>query len=62
MDPPGFALENFDAIGGWRERYRGEKGDSSERKFRGRRIWEYKLGPAVDATGELPDGRTILGH
>jgi hypothetical protein len=22
MDPPGFALENFDAIGGWRDRYR----------------------------------------
>ncbi len=45
MDPPGFALENFDAIGGWRERYRGEEGDSSDRRFRGRRVWEYKLGP-----------------
>jgi hypothetical protein len=22
MDPPGLALENFDAIGGWRDRYR----------------------------------------
>ena len=57
MDPPGFALENFDAIGGWRERYRGEKGDLSKKMFRGRRIWEYKLGPEVDASGELPDGR-----
>lgn len=57
MDPPGFALENFDAIGGWRERYRGEKGDSAKRNFRGRGIWEYKLGPAVDAAGQLPDGR-----
>jgi hypothetical protein len=57
MDPPGFALENFDAIGGWRERYRGEKGDSSQRQFRGRRVWEYKLGAAVDATGQMPDGR-----
>ena len=28
IDPPGFALENFDVIGGWRERYRAEKGDS----------------------------------
>ena len=26
IDPPGFALENFDVIGGWRERYRAEKG------------------------------------
>ncbi|MFT4637205.1 MAG: hypothetical protein ACI8T1_000514 [Verrucomicrobiales bacterium] len=57
MDPPGFALENFDAIGGWRERYRGEKGDSAKKMFRGRRIWEYKLGPEVDASGELTDGR-----
>jgi hypothetical protein len=23
IDPPGFALENFDVFGGWRERYRG---------------------------------------
>ncbi len=59
MDPPGFALENFDAIGGWRERYRGEKGDAPERKFHGRGIWEYKLGPNVDAAGQLPDGRTF---
>jgi hypothetical protein len=61
MDPPGFALENFDAIGGWRERYRGEKGDAPQRRFRGRGVWEYKLGPAVDATGEMPDGRPFTG-
>jgi cytochrome c553 len=57
MDPPGFALENFDAIGGWRDRYRSEKGDPADRKFRGRRVWEYKLGSTVDATGQFPDGR-----
>jgi cytochrome c553 len=57
MDPPGFALENFDAIGGWRERYRSEKGAPADRKFRGRRVWEYKLGSPVDSTGQLPDGR-----
>jgi hypothetical protein len=57
MDPPGFALENFDAIGGWRERYRGEKGDRPEKTFRGRKVWEYRLGAKVDATGEMPDGR-----
>lgn len=57
MDPPGFALENFDAIGGWRERYRAEKGESPQWNFRGRRVWEYKLGAAVDAAGQLPDGR-----
>jgi len=57
IDPPGFALENFDVIGGWRERYRAEKGESPPERFRGRRIWEYGLGPAVDASGELTDGR-----
>ncbi len=25
--------------------------------FRGRKIWEYRLGPPVDASGELADGR-----
>ncbi len=63
MDPPGFALENFDVIGGWRERYRAERGgsvrpgDVPKEKFRGRDIWEYQLGPAVDASGRLADGR-----
>ncbi len=57
IDPPGFALENFDVIGGWRGRYRAEKGDSPPGKFRGREIWEYRLGPPVDASGELSDGR-----
>ncbi|MEO6742394.1 MAG: DUF1588 domain-containing protein, partial [Chthoniobacteraceae bacterium] len=58
MDPPGFALESFDVIGGWRDRYRSqEKGDKPNTKVNGRWVWEYKLGPAVDATGELADGR-----
>ncbi len=58
MDPPGFALESFDVIGGWRDRYRSqEKGDNPNRKIHGRNVWEYKLGLPVDSTGELPDGR-----
>ena len=57
IDPPGFALESFDVIGGWRERYRSkEKGDRPEYKLNGRQIWEYKLGPKVDASGELKSG------
>jgi hypothetical protein len=59
IDPPGFALENFDVIGGWRQRYRAEKGESPPEKFHGRRIWEYRLGPPVDASGELLDGRNF---
>ena len=58
MDPPGFALESFDVIGGWRDRYRSqEKGDAPKTKLNGRNVWEYKLGLPVDATGELADGR-----
>jgi hypothetical protein len=40
MDPLGFGLENYDAVGAWRER----EGDA-----------------AVDAGGELPDGRRFQG-
>ena len=58
MDPPGFALENFDVMGGFRERYRSEEGGElakgiakSGQKF----AFHYAL--PVDAAGELPDGR-----
>jgi hypothetical protein len=55
IDPPGFALESFDVIGGWRENYRaltngGEKDES------GRRV---KPGPAVDPSAALDDGRSF---
>jgi hypothetical protein len=40
MDPLGFGLENYDAIGSWRDR---------------------DGGAAVDAGGELPDGRRFSG-
>ena len=40
MDPLGFAFENFDAIGRWRDK----EGDA-----------------AIDASGELPDGRKFTG-
>src|SRR6266403_5037373 len=47
IDPPGFALENFDVIGGWREQYRTiGKGDPVV--VDGKRM-RYKKGPAVDA-------------
>jgi cytochrome c5 len=55
IDPPGFALENFDVIGGWREHYRSiGKGDPVN--VDGKRM-RYKNGPAVDAGDVLPDGR-----
>lgn len=56
IDPPGFALENYDVIGGWRERFRSiGEGEQVNLKIEGRRV-RYRLGPAVDAAGELPTG------
>ncbi|MEN9574240.1 MAG: hypothetical protein RL514_2095 [Verrucomicrobiota bacterium] len=59
MDPPGFALEAFDVIGGQRERYRSiGDGDPAPRGSIDPRIGiSFKLGPKVDASGELADGR-----
>ncbi len=62
IDPAGFALEAFDPIGGLRDRYRSNgKGDEPPEK--GKTAWrvQYKLGPKVDASGELTDGRTFAG-
>jgi uncharacterized protein DUF1592/uncharacterized protein DUF1588/uncharacterized protein DUF1587/uncharacterized protein DUF1585/uncharacterized protein DUF1595/cytochrome c len=62
IDPPGFALESFDVIGGWRENYRSnEKGAKAKRKLHGQNIWQYKEGLPVDASGELADGRKFQG-
>jgi mono/diheme cytochrome c family protein len=60
IDAPGFALEAFDPIGGLRSRYRSNgQGDLPAEK--GRTDWkvEYKLGPSVDASGALRDGRAF---
>ena len=59
MDPPGFALEAFDVIGGQRDRYRSiGDGEPAPRGSIDPRIGiSFKLGPKVDASGELPDGR-----
>ncbi len=57
MDPPGFALESFDVIGGYRTRYRSiGEGEPAPRggidPFIG---IKFTLGPPVDASGVLPD-------
>jgi hypothetical protein len=59
IDPPGFALEAFDVIGGWRSRYRSiGEGDPAPRGAIDPFIGiSFKLGPSVDASGELPGGR-----
>ena len=60
IDPPGFALESFDVIGGFRTNYRTHKnGGQPEEGLDGRKIWEYKIGLPVDASGQLPTGETF---
>lgn len=60
IDPPSFALENFDFIGGWRDRYRSkEKGDRPDAKVENRGVWQYKLALPIDATGSLAEGRAF---
>ena len=63
MDPPGFALEAFDVIGGFRDRYRSiGEGDPAPRGSIDPRIGiSFKLGPKVDASGQLPDERAFTG-
>jgi copper chaperone CopZ len=59
IDPPGFALESFDVIGGFRNRYRSiGDGDLAERGSIDPFIGiSFKLGQTVDSSGELHDGR-----
>lgn len=61
IDPPGFALESFDPIGGWRERFRSVgEGDVVRLTVHGQKV-RYRLGPPVDASGVLPGGRAFTG-
>jgi hypothetical protein len=63
IDPPGFALEAFDVIGGRRTRYRSiGAGDPAPRGSIDPFIGiGFKLGPVVDASGEMPGGRAFSG-
>jgi len=55
IDPPGFALESFDVIGGWRDHYR-TTGSGESVVVDGRRM-PYHKGKPVDPADVLPDGR-----
>ncbi|MBV8879431.1 MAG: DUF1592 domain-containing protein [Planctomycetaceae bacterium] len=63
IDAPGWALESFDVIGGQRTRYRSlGTGDNAPRGSIDPFIGiGFKLGPKVDASGALPDGRAFGG-
>ena len=55
IDPPGFALESFDPIGGFRTHYRVVRGE--------RERWDvpYSDGPPVDSSGVTPIGNAFKG-
>ncbi|MEO1524509.1 MAG: DUF1592 domain-containing protein [Planctomycetota bacterium] len=61
IDPPGFALECFNPIGGWRENFRSlGEGQKVTRLAQGRKV-RYRIGPPVDASGELIGGNQFDG-
>lgn len=59
IDPPGFALESFDPVGAFRETFRVRGGGEQVKVEHLHRWYNTYVGAAVDASGELPDGRTF---
>jgi hypothetical protein len=60
IDPPGFALESFDVIGGWREAYRilaTEPSQNNKNRFGKKKGPQWKPGLPVDATGVTAEGK-----
>ncbi|MEM7698427.1 MAG: DUF1592 domain-containing protein [Verrucomicrobiota bacterium] len=56
IDPPGFALESFDVMGGWRTNYRSfGEGEQVALRVADRPV-SYKEGLPVDASGVTKDG------
>jgi mono/diheme cytochrome c family protein len=62
IDPPGFALETFDVLGGWRDRYRVKRGGGAGTEsvdlpnYPGRKVW---LARPVQADGETEAGEAF---
>jgi hypothetical protein len=61
IDPPGFALESFDPIGGFRTRYRVTGGPGIDAGRGNTQPAPYAEGPPVDASGVTPDGDPFTG-
>ena len=60
IDPPGYALECFDVIGGYRSVYR-KKADWNNRAFVDGKRMPYGNGANVENADKLADGRTFTG-
>jgi Protein of unknown function (DUF1592)/Protein of unknown function (DUF1588)/Protein of unknown function (DUF1585)/Protein of unknown function (DUF1587)/Protein of unknown function (DUF1595)/Planctomycete cytochrome C len=55
IDPAGFALESFDVMGGWRDRYRALGGGPFEKGIgKNGQKFVFHLGQPIDPGGELP--------
>ncbi len=74
IDPPGFALESYDVIGGLRESYRATESKKAtdfvkrypgllgpDGKFGSHAHFNYRDGPPVDPSGALPTGEAFDG-
>lgn len=62
FDPVGFAMENFDVMGAWRDRYRGmERGEKITGIDPAGHPYTYFVGQPVDAAGKLLTGETFRG-
>ncbi|QDU95694.1 DUF1592 domain-containing protein [Lignipirellula cremea] len=61
IDPPGFALENFDVVGGWRDFYRVKKSSPVTKyvelaNYPGRKVWQAR---EVEASSTTASGETF---
>ena len=62
IDPPGFALEEFNPIGGFREKFRSVgEGEKVDLQIDGRNV-RYRLGRTVDSSGELETGERFANY
>jgi hypothetical protein len=61
IDPPGFALESFDVMGGWRDRYRAFAENVKAEPGIGLsgQPFTFHYGLPVDSAGVLTDGRSF---
>lgn len=58
IDPAGFALENFDVFGAWRDKYRAlADGEKAPGVGKNGQKFAFRYIQPVDASGSLPDGR-----
>jgi len=59
IDPPGFALESFDVIGGWRDNYQMYGGGLGKKAYQdiSKKYRNNKPLPPLDASGVMPDGQ-----